>query len=149
MRERVYMTRVLAAAFLVAVLAFVAGGVPLALANPIADGNVVDLQAANDFGKTLDFYIRTYGVQILGTVIGVGSLSQMGKFPGAAAGGVAGGVGMIFWPSIMGSGQTQAQAFTGSLGVTPSMAVQGVTLVAETSAIALAALCYRLSRKEG
>lgn len=141
------MTHLMAVAFLVAALVCVASGVPGALANPIADGNVVDLPAANDFGKTIDYYIRTYGVQILGTVVGIGSATQFGKFPGAATAGMGGGVAMIFWPSIMGSGQTQAQAFTGTFGLTPTLAVQGIGLYAQAASVALAGLYLRARRR--
>src|SRR5262245_4691169 len=101
--EGVSMQKMWAAALVAAVVLATFAMVPAAMANAIPDGTVVDLKGANDFGKTFDFYIRNYGVQILGSVVAIGGATQMGSRPGVAATGVSGGVLMMFIPSIIGS----------------------------------------------
>jgi hypothetical protein len=142
------MEKVWAAALVAAIVLATFAMVPAALANQIQDGTVVDLKGANDLGKTFDFYIRNYGVQILGSVVAIGGATQLGSRPGVATGGIGGGVVMMFIPSIIGSGTTQAQAFAGRLlGWSPQMLIQSGQLIMEASLMTIAARVYQLRHR--
>lgn len=146
--QRKWVGQVVGVLAIMGVIACTFAAVPAALANKIQDGSVVDFKAANDLGQTFDYYIRNYGVQILGSVVGIGSATQLGSRPGPAAGGIAGGVVMLFWPSIMGSGSAQANASVSHfLAWSPRLLVQSGQVLLEGSLGAMGLLALRARRR--
>ena len=98
---------------IVGVLVLNAVAVPGVMANALrGNGTVIPLTGVDDGGKTADYYLRTWGVPLLGTGIGLTGMAMLSSYPVTGILGIVGGVGTAFWPSVMGSTQDQAAAAT-------------------------------------
>ena len=76
-------------------------------------GERIEIKGANDAGVTADYYLRTYGVPLLGSAVGVVGLAAVPTI-GLIGGGAitTAGLGIIFWPNIVSTAATNASAAT-------------------------------------
>lgn len=108
------MRKVWAMALLVALMVWVAAGVPRALAKPmLGEGKVITLEGADDTFKTADHYARQYLFYGIAIILGLAGFGTMPRSMGGGLGLLGGGGVAGLYPAIVGSSTAQAQAMVG------------------------------------